>query len=61
MKLTTIALATAFVLSSTFAVAQQNGATGAQGGATGVIAASTWCHLSGNSPTATGSVSILNN
>ena len=36
MKLTTIALATAFALSSTFALAQQNEATGAQGGATGV-------------------------
>jgi hypothetical protein len=36
MKLRTIALATAFALSSTFALAQQNGATGAQGGATGV-------------------------
>jgi hypothetical protein len=35
MKLSTIALATAFALSSTFAIAQQNGATGAQGGATG--------------------------
>ena len=36
MKLRTIALATAFALSSTFALAQQNPATGAQGGATGV-------------------------
>jgi hypothetical protein len=36
MKLRTIALATAFALSSTFALAQQNEATGAQGGATGV-------------------------
>jgi hypothetical protein len=36
MKLRTILLATAFALSSTFALAQQNGATGAQGGATGV-------------------------
>jgi hypothetical protein len=36
MKLRTIALAMAFALSSTFALAQQNGATGAQGGATGV-------------------------
>jgi hypothetical protein len=36
MKLSTIALATALALSSTFAFAQQNGATGAQGGATGV-------------------------
>jgi hypothetical protein len=36
MKLSTIALATALALSSTFALAQQNGATGAQGGATGV-------------------------
>jgi hypothetical protein len=35
MKLTTIALATAFALSSTFVLAQ-NAATGAQGGATGV-------------------------
>jgi hypothetical protein len=35
MKLSTIALATAFSLSSTFTIAQQNGATGAQGGATG--------------------------
>src|SRR3984957_20723552 len=36
MKPRTIALATAFALSSTFALAQQNPATGAQGGATGV-------------------------
>jgi hypothetical protein len=36
MKLRTIALAAAFAPSSTFALAQQNGATGAQGGATGV-------------------------
>jgi hypothetical protein len=36
MKLRTIASATAFALVSTFALAQQNGATGAQGGATGV-------------------------
>ena len=36
MKLRTIALATAFALASTIALAQQNGATGAQGGATGV-------------------------
>jgi hypothetical protein len=36
MKLRTIALAAAFALSSTFALAQQNEATGAQGGATGV-------------------------
>src|ERR1700691_3414907 len=36
MKLRTIALAAALVLSSTFAFAKQNGATGAQGGATGV-------------------------
>ena len=36
MKLTTIALATAFALSSTFAPAEENPATGAQGGATGV-------------------------
>jgi hypothetical protein len=36
MKLRTIALATAFALSSTFALAQQNGATGTQGGTTGV-------------------------
>jgi hypothetical protein len=36
MKLNTVLFATAFALSSTFAFAQQNGATGAQGGATGV-------------------------
>ena len=36
MKFTTIALATALALSSTFAVAEENPATGAQGGATGV-------------------------
>jgi hypothetical protein len=36
MKLRTIALAAVLALSSTFAFAQQNGATGAQGGATGV-------------------------
>jgi hypothetical protein len=36
MKARTIALATALALSSTFAFAQQNGSTGAQGGATGV-------------------------
>jgi hypothetical protein len=36
MKFRPIVLATAFALSSTFALAQQNGATGAQGGATGV-------------------------
>jgi hypothetical protein len=36
MKLTTIALATVFALSSTFALAEENPATGAQGGATGV-------------------------
>jgi hypothetical protein len=36
MKLRTIALATVFALSSTFAFAQQNEATGAQGGSTGV-------------------------
>jgi hypothetical protein len=36
MKLGTIALAMALALSSTFALAQQNGATSAQGGATGV-------------------------
>jgi hypothetical protein len=36
MKLSTILLAATFALSSTFAFAQQNGATGAQGGATGV-------------------------
>jgi hypothetical protein len=36
MKLRTTALAMAFALSSTFALAQQNEATGAQGGATGV-------------------------
>ena len=36
MKLRTTALAMAFALSSTLALAQQNEATGAQGGATGV-------------------------
>jgi hypothetical protein len=36
MKLTTIALAMAFALSSTFALAEENPATGAQGGSTGV-------------------------
>src|ERR1035441_4886025 len=36
MKLRTIALETVFALSSTFALAKQNEATGAQGGATGV-------------------------
>jgi hypothetical protein len=36
MKLRTIALATVFAVSSTFALAEQNEATGAQGGATGV-------------------------
>ena len=36
MRLTTIAVATAFALSSTFALAEENPATGAQGGATGV-------------------------
>ena len=36
MKLITFAVAMAFALSSTFALAQQNTATGAQGGATGV-------------------------
>jgi hypothetical protein len=36
MKLNTIVVAAALALSSTFALAQQNGATGAQGGATGV-------------------------
>ena len=36
MRLTAIALATAFALSSTFALAEENPATGAQGGATGV-------------------------
>jgi hypothetical protein len=36
MKLSTIALAGALALTSTFALAQQNTATGAQGGATGV-------------------------
>jgi hypothetical protein len=36
MKLTTIALAMVFALSSTFALAEENPATGAQGGATGV-------------------------
>jgi hypothetical protein len=36
MKFRTIVLAITFALSSTFALAQQNGATGAQGGATGV-------------------------
>ena len=36
MKMRTIALVMAFALSSTFALAQQNEATGAQGGATGV-------------------------
>ena len=36
MKFSTIATATALALSSTFALAEQNGATGAQGGATGV-------------------------
>ncbi len=35
MKLRTIALATLFALSSTFALAEENPATGAQGGATG--------------------------
>jgi hypothetical protein len=36
MRFTTIALVTAFALSSTFAFAEENPATGAQGGATGV-------------------------
>jgi hypothetical protein len=36
MKFTTIALATAVALSSTFALAEENPATGAQGGVTGV-------------------------
>jgi hypothetical protein len=36
MKLRTIALAAALAATSTFALAQQNEATGAQGGATGV-------------------------
>jgi hypothetical protein len=36
MKPCMIVLAAALALSSTFAIAQQNGATGAQGGATGV-------------------------
>jgi hypothetical protein len=36
MKLRTIALATLFALSSTFAIAEENPATGAQAGATGV-------------------------
>jgi hypothetical protein len=36
MKLTTLLLATAFALSSSFALAEENPATGAQGGSTGV-------------------------
>jgi hypothetical protein len=36
MKLRIIALATIFALSSTFALTEENPATGAQGGATGV-------------------------
>jgi hypothetical protein len=41
MKLRTIALAAVFALSSTFALAEENPATGAQGGATGVPGAKT--------------------
>jgi hypothetical protein len=36
MKLTTLVLATAFAFSGTFALAEENPATGAQGGSTGV-------------------------
>jgi hypothetical protein len=41
MKLRIIALAAVFALSSTFALAEENPATGAQGGATGVPGAKT--------------------